>query len=235
MPVPRTATSRQGSRRRGRAVAIVLLVALAGLLVAVAPGGASAAAPCPTTGGTPISSQLSNGTLKIGPVARASGTSASGCGLLIIDDQGIRTVLPKDNLTFNPFTLHVGILSVPTTVTAVSDFAGPVELLPNNQVGASLTGSVTSTASILGFKCTIGPFTPTLTTGTSGALTGTPFTGQPDGSLGGKLVANDFAVPAVRPSARCPLPIAALVNLTTHLPQKAGGSSITYDASLRVG
>ncbi|HEX6674303.1 MAG TPA: hypothetical protein VF486_04670 [Actinomycetes bacterium] len=234
MPDPRTATRRQGGRRRGRAVAIVLLVALAGLLVAVAPSGASAAA-CPTTGGTPITSQLSNGTLKIGPVARASGTSGSGCGLLIIDDQGIRTVLPKDNLTFDPFTLHVGILSVPTTVTAVSDFGGPVELLPNNQVGASLTGSVTSTASILGFKCTIGPFTPTLTTGTSGALTGTPFTGQPDGSLGGKLVANDFAVPAVRPSARCPLPIAALVNLTTHLPQKAGGSSITYDASLRVG
>jgi hypothetical protein len=232
MPVPRTAIRMRG--RRGQLAAVVLpLAVLAGLLVAAPP--AAAAAPCPTTGGTPITSQLSNGTLRIGPVARASGTSASGCGLLILDDQGLRTVLPKDNLTFNPFTLRVGLLSVPTTVTAASDFAGPVELLPDNQVGASLTGSVTSTASILGFKCTIGPFTPTLTTGTSGALTGTPFTGQPDGSLGGKLVANDFAVPAVRPSVRCPAPIAALVNLTTHLPQRAGGSSITYDASLRVG
>jgi hypothetical protein len=229
MPVPRTAV-----RKRGRVVAVVLLVVLAGLLVAVPPA-AAAAAPCPTTGGTPITSQLGNGTLRIGPVARASGTTASGCGLLIFDDQGLRTVLPKDNLTFDPFRLKVGILSVPTTVTAASDFAGPVVLLPNNAVDASLAGSVTSSANILGFRCTIGPFSPTLTTGTSGSLTGSPFVGQPDGSLGGKLVANDFAVPAVRPSARCPAPIAALVNLTTHLPQRAGGSSITYDASLRVG
>lgn len=229
MPVPRTAV-----RKRGRVAAVVLLVVLAGLLVAVPPA-AAAAAPCPTTGGTPITSQLGNGTLRIGPVARASGTTASGCGLLIFDDQGLRTVLPKDNLTFDPFRLKVGILSVPTTVTAASDFAGPVVLLPNNAVDASLAGSVTSSANVLGFRCTIGPFSPTLTTGGSGSLTGSPFVGQPDGSLAGKLVANDFAVPAVRPSARCPAPIAALVNLTTHLPQKAGGSSITYDASLRVG
>src|SRR6266511_234254 len=144
MPVPRTAV-----RKRCRVVAVVLLVVLAGLLVAVPPA-AAAAAPCPTTGGTPITSQLGNGTLRIGPVARASGTTASGCGLLIFDDQGLRTVLPKDNLTFDPFRLKVDILSVPTTVAAVSDFAGPVTLLPDNQLGASLTGSVTSTARILG-------------------------------------------------------------------------------------
>jgi hypothetical protein len=233
MPDSRTAARRQHGHRGLRA-AVMLLVALAGALV-VAPPAVAAPAPCPTTGGTPITSQLSNGSLRIGPIARASGTTASGCGLLILDDQGLRTVIPRENLTFDPFRLRVGLLTVPTTVTAVTDFGGPVTLLPDNQIGATLGGSVTSTANLLGFRCTIGPFTPNLTTGTSGALTGTPFTGQPDGSLGGRLVAGDFAVPAVRPSSRCPGPIAALVNRITHLPQPAGSSSITFDASLRVG
>jgi hypothetical protein len=234
VPAPRTA-SRRARRRRGRVAAVALLAALAGVLAVLPASPASAqAAACPTTGGTPLTTQLSNGTLKVGPVANASGTSASGCGLLLFDAQGFHTLIPQANLSFDPFQLHVGLLTVPATVSAASDFAGPVTI-GTAGIDTSLSGSVTSTASLLGFRCTIGPFSPTLTTGTSGALTGTPFTAQPDGSLAGKLVANDFAVPAVRPSLRCPALVAGLVNLITHLPQGAGGSSITFDASLRLG
>jgi hypothetical protein len=205
----------------------------------LAPTGASAAskatsaAPCPTSGGIPFSSTLSNGTVTIGKHAKATGTSGSACGLVTFDPNvGLVSTIAQDNISFNPFILHVGILAVPTQMTAVSDFHGTVSGNPDGTTNITLTGSVNATSSILGFKCTIGPITPTLTTGTSGSLTGQPLVGQLPGPLTGKLVANDFAVPKATASRSCPKLIAALVNLTVGLPQPPGGSSLTADVSL---
>jgi hypothetical protein len=218
----------------------ISLVLLAGMLLMPAASAATtwaaaaaAAAPCPTTGGIPFSSQLSNGTVRIGRIARASGTSATACGLVTADASGaLVSTIARDNLSFAPFSLRIGLLSVPTQVTPVSDFHGTVAGNPDGTTSITLTGSLTATSRILGFSCTIGPFTPTLTTGTSGSLSGSPLVGQLPGPLTGKLVANDFAVPAARSSARCPGLIARLVNLTVGLPQPAGGSSLTADVSL---
>jgi hypothetical protein len=216
-----------------------LLALLAGMLLmpaasAATPAAATAAAaPCPTTGGIPFSSQLSNGTVRIGRLARASGTTATACGLVTADASGaLVSTVARDNLAFAPFSLRIGLLSVPTQVTPVSDFHGTVAGNPDGTTSITLTGSLTATSRILGFSCTIGPFTPTLTTGTSGSLSGAPLVGQLPGPLTGKLVSNDFAVPAARSSARCPSLIARLVNLTVGLPQPVGGSSLTADVSL---
>jgi hypothetical protein len=221
-------------RTRWLAVLVLALLALATTLLApLSASAATSAAPCPTSGGIPFSSTLSNGTVTIGKHARASGTSGSACGLVTFDPNvGLVSTIAQDNITFNPFILHLGLLSIPTQVTAVSDFHGTVAGNPDGTTSITLTGSVTATSSILGFKCAIGPFTPTLTTGTSGSLSGTPLVGQLPGPLTGKLVANDFAVPKAAASATCPKLIAALVNVTVGLPQPPGGSSLTSDVSL---
>jgi len=215
-------------------LAVLAVLALAAMLLApVSASAATSAAPCPTAGGIPFSSTLSNGTVTIGKHAHASGTSGSACGLVTFDPNvGLISTVAQDNITFNPFTLHLGLLAIPTRVTAVSDFHGTVAGNPDGTTSITLTGSVTATSKILGFSCSIGPFTPTLTTGSSGSLTGTPLVGQLPGPLTGKLVANAFAVPKATASASCPKLIAALVNLTVGLPQPAGGSSLTSDVSL---
>jgi hypothetical protein len=171
--------------------------------------------------------------VRIGKLARASGTTASACGLVTFDPaQGLLSTIARDNLTFQPFILRIGPLGVPTQVTPVSDFHGTVAGNPDGTTSITLTGSLTATSTLLGLKCTIGPFTPTLTTGTSGELSGTPLVGQLPGPLTGKVVANDFAVPAAQASARCPGVVARLINLLVGLPQAPGGSSLTADVSL---
>ena len=232
---------RRGPRTsRGRWCVVPALV-LAGMLWMPAASAATTSgtspqatsAPCPTTGGIPFSSQLTNGTVKIGKLAHASGTTSSACGLVTFDPaQGLVSTIARDNLTFDPFILHIGPLGVPTRVTPVSDFHGTVAGNPDGTTSITLTGSLTATSSLLGLRCTIGPFTPTLTTGASGSLSGSPLVGQLPGPLTGKLVANDFAVPAAQASARCPRVVAKLINLLVGLPQPAGGSSLTADISL---
>lgn len=222
---------RASQRARWLLVPTIVLALLLGMLWM--PSASAQTAPCPTTGGIPFSSKLSNGTVKIGRLARASGTTASACGLVTFDPAvGLVSTIAKDNLTFDPFRLRVGLLSVPTQITAVTDFHGTVAGNPDGTTSITLTGSVTATSNVLGFRCTIGPFTPTLTTGTSGSLTGSPLVGQLPGPLTGKLVANDFTVPAARASRGCPGLIAGAVNLLVGLPQPAGGSSLTSDVSL---
>jgi hypothetical protein len=227
------------SRHRGRWCVVLGALLLVGVLwvppasAAPAKASAAAAAPCPTTGGIPFSSQLSNGNVRIGKLARASGTTGSACGLVTFDpNQGLVSTIARDNLSFDPFQLRIGLLSVPTQINPASDFHGTISGNPDGTTNITLTGSVTATSRVLGFSCTIGPFTPTLTTGTSGSLSGTPLVGQLPGPLTGKLVANDFAVPAAQASSRCPRAIAKLVNLIVGLPLPAGRSSITSDVSL---
>jgi hypothetical protein len=108
--------------------------------------------------------------------------------------------VPAENISFAPGSLTLfGLISAPATIIIdgpmTGPFGGPYQQTPSVPL--------TSTVNLLGFKCSLGPFTPVLTTGTSGSLTGTPLTGSLT-AQSGTLVANAFTVPAIHPSSTCP-------------------------------
>ena len=210
-------------RRRGLA-AVLAMLALA-VTVLIAPQPASGAPPCPTNG-IPFTSQLTNGTVRIGRLAPVTGASATACGVV---DGAFQATIPQGNLSFSRLTVRVGPLSVSVQLAPASDFTGPVGLGADG-IHITLSGDIVATVKVLVFRCTIGPYRTTLTTDTSGALTGAPFAGSP---MTGRLVGNEDAVPAVHASLlRCPLPVAALLNAIAGLPAAPGESSNTFDATL---
>lgn len=230
-------------RRLALAVgSLAVVVPLAGLALSAGPASAGAAvrkagttSTCPSTGGIPFSGTLSKGTVTIGSAAKGTGVSGSVCGLLSAGSSGFSVSIPQSDITFAPTSITVvGLLSLPATISAQGNGTGTVTANSNGTFSASLTVPVSSTVSALGFNCTIGPFTPVLTTGTSGSVTGTPLSGSLS-ALSGTLVAGEFTVPAVQSSRSCPFIVAGLVNLITGLPLKAGKSTLTASASLSVG
>jgi hypothetical protein len=222
-----------------RRVGGTLVAAMAGLTtLALAPSALAAGSACPASGGGNIafSANLTNGNERIGPLATSKNNSATACGLVTPAADGrLRGSIQPMNITFAPSTTTVLILNLPTTLEATGTISGPVAFNADGSVSVSLGGPITATANVLGFKCTIGPFSPTLTTGASGRLQGTPLTADATGAFSGKLVANDFSVPAIRPSLRCPLLIAGATNAVLGLPRHAGQSSVTFDASITLG
>jgi hypothetical protein len=201
---------------------------------ALASAKSADASSCPTSGGTPFATQLTNGTIKLGNNT-VNNLTASGCGLeTTAADGSLSATITKDNATFNDFNLTVSGFTVPVHTTALGDFTGPVTKNADGSVDVALTGQVQVSPTVLGSTCDIGPITLTLTTKTSGALTGSPFVGTPPAPLSGKLVAGDFAVPAAQPSSTCSSFVASQINNAVPLPQQPGGSTLTYDASLTV-
>ena len=218
--------------RTGAALAVAALGTASLAFVGTAGAGASptdCTAPPETL---PFKAKFTNGTLKLGS-ASATGLSADACGVLSLDgDTFVSTVQPGD-IAFSPVSVKILFLSLPSTVTVNAPLTGPVQLGPNfDTADIALTANLSASASLLGFKCVIGPLTPTLTTGKSGALTGTTFTGGFDTGFSGKVVANQFAVPAIRSSRSCPGLIAGLSNLLVGLPAAPGKASITMEGSI---
>lgn len=206
---------------------------------AVAFGGVALAAPAAgaATPGIATASALTGGTATIGSHISASGITGVATGTLTPGAGGtFDVVLPQANVQILPgtATLSLGILKLglPTTFTANSDITGTASLGAGGTIDATLTSSLSTTAQVGPFACTIGPITATLTTGTSGSLTGTPFTGSLTGVESGVLVANDFAVPAVQATPSCPGLVASLVNVLAGLPLAPGASSLTFHATL---
>jgi hypothetical protein len=230
------------SLTRGRAVAIVLAgLTLTGAVVA---GGANArgtatssttATACPT-GALAFTSNLTNGSMKIGRVASVSGGSAKACGAITAGADGaLVATIDKSNVTFAPTQTTALILRLPTTVKAVGNLSGPATIAADGQ-HVTLTGPVEATANLLGSRCVLA-LSPGLTTDTSGRLTGQPLKddGTGTGTAKGRLVANAFSVPAIRPTRECPAAIAAMTNLMLGLPLGKGQSSVTFDVSLKLG
>jgi hypothetical protein len=225
---------------RGRAVAIVVaglaLMSVISAVRATAAGSGGTTAPASTcpTGTLAFSSNLTNGSMKIGRAASVSGGSAKACGALAMNAEGALTAtVDKANVTFAPTETTVLFLKLPTRVAAVGNLSGPASIGADGQ-HVTLTGPVEATANILGAKCVLS-IAPGLTTDTSRKLTGKPLADDGTGMLRGKLVANDFAVPAIRSSRECPLAIAALTNSLLGLPLAKGESSVTFDISLKLG
>ncbi len=190
---------------------------------------------CPAGGNGNIAftGTLSNTTAKFGSAATVSGLSGTLCGLL--DFSTATATIQPSNFTFSSATTTLlGFLRLPTTTSVV---APATATLKGNSTGTaystSMQLSMTATVSLLGlFKCTVGPFNPTMTTGTSGSVSGAPLTGNILKNLTGTLAAGDFSVPAIQASPSCPGLIAGLSNLIMGLPLKAGQSSITSTVSL---
>jgi hypothetical protein len=206
--------------------------------VAVTPGAASAqpSTPCPTEG-IPFTSQLTNGSVRIGQLDPATGASATACGVVdFTPELTLLATIPRENLTFAPISVPIalfGLLSVPVRISPVTDFTGPVTFAADG-VHIALSGQVVAHVQVLLSTCTLGPFRAALTTDRSGALTGSPFTGADPANLAGRLVGNEDPVPAANPTWRCPLPVSALLNAITGLPAPAGESAITFDATLQL-
>jgi hypothetical protein len=219
----------------------------------VAPAGASAATKCGTPpflsvffGGT-----QSEGVIKLGKNAAAMGVGGTiSCGVLTLELTPEGTIpfkIPAENVVYNPFTVKLfGFLPLEGTLTVdgpADGGLGPVygpenpETHESELVGFSTTfeAPVTSTISLMIFKCSIGPFPVALTTGKSGSLEGKYLTGElvgPEG-LSGELVGNDFAVPRIQPSSSCPGFLAGLTDFILGLPLQAGQSSVTSDENLK--
>jgi hypothetical protein len=187
---------------------------------------------CPTTGGIPFTGSLSNGAVTLGRAVAGSGLSGSFCGILALKNGGVTVSIPQSDFAFNPSSVQVlGFLSLPTTITADGPATGKVTQATGGGYNVTMSVPVTATVSALGFSCAVGPFTPVLTTGKSGSVSGSPLIGKLT-SLKGALAAGEFTVPQVQESPSCPGFIAGLVNLLTGLPLPSGASTLTASTSL---
>lgn len=222
-------------------IATALAVALVGLLALAVPAGAQtrstpgarAHQSCPA-GAITFTGALSNGKVHLGKAASGSGIAGDVCGTIALSSTGALDVtIPAANFTFSPSKISLfNLIDLPSTITVDSAATGTMTG-NNGAYTGSLTVTVTATVQVLGFSCSVGPFTPQLTTGKSGSVTGKPLTGSLS-DLSGELVAGTFSVPAVQPSKTCPGIIAAITNLATGLPLASGASTLTSDTSLDV-
>jgi hypothetical protein len=218
------------SRTRRSIAGAVIVMALLGL--GTLPAANAAEPGCPT-GDLSFSSDLSNGSFTIGKTAKSTGNSAHACGVINASATGLTATIQPGDIHFAPGTTKILILSLPTTLAATGPITGPVEITPEGSFDVSLTGPIQAKAALGPFSCTIGPITTMLTTGASGSLHGTAFVPDASGTLTGRLVSNDFTVPAVKASPTCPFLIAALTNVLVGLPSAAGKSSISFDGSIQ--
>ncbi len=201
--------------------------------------GMPAASAAPSSIQIPIAIALTNGSATIGSHIAATGITGVSTGTLSIDGSLANPLaidVPRSDVQIQPNTarLSLGPLGVglPATFTATSALAGTAQIHANGAITSTISASLETTAQVGPFSCTIGPITAQLTTGTSGDLTGTPITGLLGGVQSGVLVADDFAVPAVQPSATCPGLVAVLTNSLAGLPLAPGASSLRFDTTL---
>jgi hypothetical protein len=210
--------------------ALLLVAATAAL-----PQAPAVASPACPTDGIPFSSQLSNGSVKIGRLDPSTGAAGTACGVVAFTPElTLKATIPQENLTFEPLSVPIdllGLIRVEVRIKPVSDFTGPVTFAPDG-IHIALGGEVVAEADVLLNKCTIGPFRTSLTTDQSGALTGAPFAGTDPANLTGKLVGNEDAIPRANRTWKCPFLIADLFDAITGLPSPAGQSSLTFDANL---
>ncbi|MCK4176854.1 hypothetical protein ACFFRE_12995 [Aciditerrimonas ferrireducens] len=195
---------------------------------------ASSTSSCPTTQNADIafSGTLSNGTASFGSAASASGITGTVCGLL--DLENLTATIQPQNLSFQPTSVTLfGLLPAPATLSATGPATATLQTVGAGEFNATMTVPLEATVNLLGlFRCTVGPFEPTFTTGTSGSVSGTPLTGDLLQKLSGTLAAGEFPVPRIQSSMSCPWFISGLSNLLLGLPLPAGRSTVTTQVSL---
>jgi hypothetical protein len=225
-----------GRRKRIRifAVAIGAAVLAAGALVATQsafaavsnPGAISVQFGCPAVSPPAgcVGSLALNGTT---PVV-IDGINGTGTGTIAAD--GAINLL-QANLTFAPFNITVAsVIPAVVTIQPTTDWTGNLD--PGTGV-LTIVGGLTAHLAdpsggtpFLGTDCPVGPLSLHLTTGTSGAATGTPYS---TGTGMGKVVDNTFGIPATPdPNPTCTG--ATLLNVNAPLPLAPGLSTTTLTA-----
>jgi hypothetical protein len=193
--------------------------------------------------GVPIASQITGGSLTIGSVVKTTGLSATICGLL--DFPKLTSTIPAQAcnasteatgcITYGDATTTIdGLVDLPTTFTpGPTSVAVSKTAAPDGGLQLTITAQVTTHVHIarFGVDCAVGPITVTLTTQTSGPLTGAPVTG-PLTLASAKIVGATFAVPGAVASFTCPEQLIPATNGLVGLPAAAGVAQFTAPLTL---
>jgi len=239
-----TTTTRSRFRAARMAVATVVGAAAAlgvlgtGLL-GMGQASAATSSAAPPAFQIPVAIALTDGSATIGSRISATGITGVSTGTLGIEgsiENPLAIDVPQSDVQIQPNTARLSLgplgIGLPATFTATSALTGTAQLQSNGSITSTISASLETTAQVGPFSCTIGPIAAQLTTGTSGDLTGTPITGPLGGVQSGVLVADDFSVPAVQPSATCPGLVAVLTNALAGLPLAPGASSLRFDTTI---
>ncbi len=183
--------------------------------------------------GVPIASEITGGTLDIGTVVKTTGLSATICGLLrfpqltaSIPGQVCNAATEAAGcFSYGQATTSIdGLVDLPTTISP-----GPATVTvlhttaPDGGLEIDIAAQVTTHVHIarFGVDCSVGPIDLTLTTATSGPLSGAPVTG-PLYDATAKIVSAAFAVPGANASLTCPAGLVPATDQLVGLPAAPG-------------
>lgn len=233
MPIPTSCFSRPLAKRGWIGTRLLALASLLVPFVSVSPASASATTCAEPAGATTtFHAAFTHGTMSLGG-ATSHDLSAKACGAVIGKIGAMVLTIQPGNIAFPAASVKFLFIRVPSTITVNAPLSGPFK--PGSGLSTAevkLKANLSASVKLLGFSCDIGPLTPTLTTGKSGSLHGTTFTGSMKKGYTGKVVANDFAAPAIHSSKTCPWLIATLANTLVGLPLAPGKASISMKGSI---
>ena len=220
------------TQARGRGRRRSLLVLVAGAVIALAvpwammsagatvsnPGAITVVFGCPAVSPPAgcIGQLALNGTTPI----TIDGINGTGTGT--IDGAGVMN-FPLAGLSFTPFNILVaGAIPATVTIEPTADWTGNLDPATGAMtLHGPLLSHLSDGGALLGTDCPVGPLDLNLTTGTSGAATGTPYASATGFGI---VVDNDFIIPPTPdPNATCTG--ATLINSAAPLPLAKGQST----------
>jgi hypothetical protein len=147
----------------------------------------------------------------------------SGTGTGTIDGAGVLN-FPLAGLSFTPFDIVVaGAIPATVSIEPLADWTGNLDPATGVMTVHGPLMSHLNGGALLGTDCPIGPLDLNLTTGTSGAATGTPYSAATGFGI---VVDNNFVIPATPdPNPTCSG--ASLINSAAPLPLPAGSATTT--------
>lgn len=233
MLIPTSCLSRLLVKRSRSRVRVLALASLVVPFASASPASASATTCAePAGAATTFHAAFTHGTMSLGS-AKTIGLSAKACGAVTGKPGAMVLTVQPGDIEFPAASVKLLFVSAPSTLTVNAPLSGPFK--PGHGLTSAevnLKANLSASAKFMGFSCVIGPLTPTLTTGKSGSLHGTTFTGSLKKAYTGKVVANEFVAPAIRSSKTCPWLIATLANALMGLPAAPGKASISMNGSI---
>ncbi len=198
--------------------------------------------------GLPVAVKINGGALTIGAAAKTTGIMATVCGYFVLPTITARTSstnvnspgspndCPACSISFAPAEVDVyDTVEVPATIAIAGPISTSVAAEPaaNGGLNINFTAPVTASISVpeAGVTCMLGPVSASLTTQTSGTLTGAPITGSLTGATA-TGVGNAFTVPAATPSTDCPADLLPSLNTLAGLPAPPGVATFTAPFTL---
>jgi len=183
--------------------------------------------------GVALATRISGGVLRLGRSTITTGLDATVCGLLrfpqltaTIPGQACTPATePTGCISFGEASTAIdGLVDLPTTFSAGTTTVS-VSHTAAADGGLVVTISTTVTTHVLiarfGVDCSVGPIAVSLTTSTSGPLSGSAVTG-PLTDATARIVGASFAVPGATASTTCPSGLIPATDGLVGLPAPAG-------------